>query len=95
MGALRAKIVSLGGEPAATSGMTGAWKRLLESGAVAIGEDIAVRVLEREEDHVALAGEFFREAAEVINGTPGGPPDRTRMAEIMRRHGITPAPPPT
>ena len=39
--------------------------------------------------------QFFREAAEVINGTPGGPPDRTRMAEIMRRHGITPAPPPT
>jgi hypothetical protein len=42
-----------------------------------------------------IGPQFFREAAEVINETPGGPPDRARMAEIMRRHGITPAPPPT
>jgi quercetin dioxygenase-like cupin family protein len=42
-----------------------------------------------------IGPQFFREAAEVINVTPGGPPDRARMEEIMRRHGITPAPPPT
>jgi hypothetical protein len=24
----------------------------------------------------------------------GGPPDKTRMMEIMRRHGLTPAAPP-
>jgi quercetin dioxygenase-like cupin family protein len=42
----------------------------------------------------ALGPQFFREAAEVINAAAGGPPDRTRMAEVMRRHGLTPAPPP-
>jgi hypothetical protein len=34
---------------------------------------------------------YFREAAEVINSA-GGPPDRMKMAEVMRRHGLTPAP---
>jgi quercetin dioxygenase-like cupin family protein len=42
-----------------------------------------------------IGPQYFRETAEVINATPGGPPDRARMAEIMRRHGITPAPPAT
>jgi quercetin dioxygenase-like cupin family protein len=42
----------------------------------------------------AIGPQYFREAAEVINATPGGPPDRAKMAEIMRRHGLTPAPPP-
>jgi quercetin dioxygenase-like cupin family protein len=37
---------------------------------------------------------YFREAAEVINAAAGGPPDREKMAEIMIRHGLTPAPPP-
>jgi quercetin dioxygenase-like cupin family protein len=41
----------------------------------------------------AIGPQYFREAAEVINATPGGPPDRAKMAEIMRRHGLTPAPP--
>ena len=41
----------------------------------------------------AIGPQFFREAAEVINATPGGPPDRAKMAEIMRRHGLTPTPP--
>lgn len=40
-----------------------------------------------------IGPQYFREAAELINATPGGPPDRARMAKIMRRHGITPAPP--
>ena len=39
-----------------------------------------------------IGPQYFRETAEVINATPGGPPDRARMSEIMRRHGITPAP---
>jgi len=42
----------------------------------------------------AIGPQFFREAAEVINAAVGGPPDRVRMMEIMRRHGLTPAPPP-
>jgi quercetin dioxygenase-like cupin family protein len=40
----------------------------------------------------AIGPEFFRESAAVINAATGGPPDRIKMAEIMRRHGITPAP---
>ena len=42
----------------------------------------------------AIGPEFFRESAEVINEATGGPPDRAKVAEIMRRHGLTPAPPP-
>jgi quercetin dioxygenase-like cupin family protein len=42
----------------------------------------------------ALGPQYFREAAEVLNAAAGGPPDRAKMAEIMRRHGLTPAPPP-
>lgn len=42
----------------------------------------------------AIGPQFFREAAEVVNATPGGPPDRAKMADIMRRHGLTPAPTP-
>ncbi|MGB6947049.1 MAG: cupin domain-containing protein [Bryobacteraceae bacterium] len=41
----------------------------------------------------AISPQYFREAAEVINAAAGGPPDRARMAEILRRHGLTPAPP--
>lgn len=40
----------------------------------------------------AIGPEYFRESAEVINA--GGPPNRAKLAEIMRRHGLTPAPPP-
>ena len=42
----------------------------------------------------ALGPQFFRESAEVINAAASGPPDRAKMAQIMRRHGLTPAPPP-
>ena len=41
----------------------------------------------------AIGPQYFRESAEVINAAAGGPPDRAKMAEIMRRHGLTPAPP--
>lgn len=37
---------------------------------------------------------YFREAAEVINAAAGGPPDRAKMTEVLRRHGMTVAAPP-
>ena len=40
----------------------------------------------------AIGPRYFREAAEVIDAAAGGPPDRVKMGEIMRRHGLTPAP---
>jgi quercetin dioxygenase-like cupin family protein len=42
----------------------------------------------------AIGPQYFRECAEVINAAAGGPPDRAKLAEIMRRHGLKPAPPP-
>jgi quercetin dioxygenase-like cupin family protein len=42
----------------------------------------------------AIGPQYFRESADVINAAAGGPPDRVKMAEIMLRHGLTPAPPP-
>src|SRR5215469_613779 len=41
----------------------------------------------------AIGPQYFHESAEVINAAAGGPPDRAKMAEIMRRHGLKPAPP--
>lgn len=41
----------------------------------------------------AIGPRYFREAAEVINAASGGPPDLAKMAEIMIRHGLTPARP--
>ena len=32
---------------------------------------------------------YFREAAEVINAAAGGPPDRAKMVDVFRRHGMT------
>jgi quercetin dioxygenase-like cupin family protein len=40
----------------------------------------------------AIGPAFFRESAAVIDAAAGGPPDRVKMVEIMRRHGLTPAP---
>jgi quercetin dioxygenase-like cupin family protein len=42
----------------------------------------------------AIGPPYFRESAEVVNAATGGPPDRAKLAEIMRRHGLTPAAPP-
>ncbi len=42
----------------------------------------------------AIGPQYFREVAEVLGAAAGGPPDRAKMAEIMMRHGLTPAPPP-
>ena len=32
---------------------------------------------------------YFREAAEVIGAAAGGPPDRAKMMDVFRRHGMT------
>jgi quercetin dioxygenase-like cupin family protein len=36
---------------------------------------------------------YFREIHEVLSAAGGGPPDFAQVAEVMRRHGLTPAPP--
>ena len=40
----------------------------------------------------AIGPQYFREVAAVMTAAAGGPPDRVKLAEIMRRHGLTPAP---
>ena len=42
----------------------------------------------------AIGPEYFREMRAVVDAAAGAPPDRLKMMEIMRRHGLTPAPPP-
>src|ERR1700733_1483564 len=37
---------------------------------------------------------FFREAAAVIVAAAGGPPDRAKMMDVFRKHGMTVAEPP-
>src|SRR5579864_4949582 len=37
---------------------------------------------------------YFREAAEVIGAAAGGPPDRAKIMDVFRRHGMTVAAPP-
>ena len=36
---------------------------------------------------------YFREIDEVLAASAGGPPDVAALGEVMRRHGLTPAPP--
>ena len=43
----------------------------------------------------AIGPEYFREVREVMRAAAGGPPDKARLREIMRRHGLTPAAPAT
>ena len=40
-----------------------------------------------------MSPDYFREIHEVLGASLGGPPDRAKIAEVMRRHGLTPAPP--
>ena len=42
----------------------------------------------------AIGPQYFRDVAEALGAAGGSPPDRSKMMEIMRRHGLTPAPPP-
>jgi len=39
-----------------------------------------------------LSPNYFREMAAVIKAATGGPPDPAALAEVMQRHGLTPAP---
>ncbi len=41
-----------------------------------------------------MGPEYFHEAAAAIVAAAGAPPDRTKIAEIFRRHGMTVAAPP-
>ncbi|TGQ80375.1 MULTISPECIES: cupin domain-containing protein [unclassified Mesorhizobium] len=41
----------------------------------------------------AIGPDYFREAFGLLNAAAGGPPDKAKMMEIMRRHGLTPAAP--
>jgi quercetin dioxygenase-like cupin family protein len=36
---------------------------------------------------------YFREIGEILAASAGGPPDLTAIGDVMRRHGLTPAPP--
>ena len=39
-----------------------------------------------------LRPDYFREMAAVVEAAAGGPPEPAALAEVMRRHGLTPAP---
>ena len=39
-----------------------------------------------------LGPDYFRETAAIVNAAAGGPPDIAALGEVMRRHGLTPAP---
>jgi quercetin dioxygenase-like cupin family protein len=39
-----------------------------------------------------LGPDFFREIADVVRASAGGPPDPVAIGNIQRRHGLTPAP---
>ena len=39
-----------------------------------------------------LGPDYFREIAGVVQAAAGGPPDAGAIAQVMRRHGLTPAP---
>ena len=39
-----------------------------------------------------LGPAYFREIAEVLAASAGGPPNPAALGEVMRRHGLTPAP---
>ncbi len=41
----------------------------------------------------AIGPEYFREVKKVVLAAAGGPPDRVKLADVMRRHGLTPEPP--
>jgi hypothetical protein len=38
-----------------------------------------------------MGSAYFKEVGAVLEG--GGPPDIEKIHEVMRRHGLTPAPP--
>jgi quercetin dioxygenase-like cupin family protein len=40
-----------------------------------------------------LGPQYFRDLAALVEAAAGGPPDPARIVEVMRLHGLTPAPP--
>ncbi len=38
-----------------------------------------------------LGPDYFRECAEIVNASAGGPPDLAALGAVMRKHGLTPA----
>ena len=36
---------------------------------------------------------YFQDIAQILAAATGGPPDRVALGEVMRPHGLTPAPP--
>jgi quercetin dioxygenase-like cupin family protein len=40
-----------------------------------------------------MTPDYFREIHDVLASNPGVPPDPAQLAEVMLRHGLTPAPP--
>ena len=43
----------------------------------------------------AIGPEFFRELAAIVDTAAGGPPDMAKMGSLMKRYGLTAAPPPS
>jgi len=41
----------------------------------------------------AFGPAYFRDIADVMNAAKEGPPDLAAIIEVMKRHGLTPAPP--
>ena len=41
-----------------------------------------------------MSPDYFRDVQDVLGASAGGPPDLAKLGEVMRRHGLTPAPPP-
>lgn len=41
----------------------------------------------------AIGPQYFRDVADLMKSAGGGPPDKAKIIEVMRRHGLTPAPP--
>src|SRR5438094_10384493 len=39
-----------------------------------------------------LGPDYFRDVAAILDGAAGGPPGFAAVGEVMRRHGLTPAP---
>jgi mannose-6-phosphate isomerase-like protein (cupin superfamily) len=39
-----------------------------------------------------LGPDYFREVAAIVTAAGGSPPNPAAIAEVMRRHGLTPAP---
>ena len=40
-----------------------------------------------------MSPDYFREIHDVLAASGGDPPDPAKLGEVMRRHGLTPAPP--